>query len=515
MRRQRLFILAFIIVAVSGSIGFTSWYAARLHSTRYLRDVEQQVADFFAMPCQIAAVRPRSFFSRDFENVTIQLSDTGDQIFQCEQAIWREGAEGDGNGSRLELNRGQFIMGDALWEMQRYKRLIRPDIGADIGDLNLRVLRLDDFAIRFERDGFALRCSKAGGDVNFHDANTGTAEFVAHRLNGRDVPEGVRIKANLVCRPVLSVADIRLTVPALPLADLGLDAVLGVAPTMGEFAGKVTYMAGKDGGSQNAEIEGLLRDVQLAELTQRAPFGPYQGRASVRVDRARISDHLITHFRGNGQLDNVLLLPLAQPLGFTDLDGEASFVFDDIHLALSRIERIRFNGSVNKISLEQLLQHWGHGAATGVVTVRIDNFEMVGETIRAADIEVAVAPPPNEKGLVDRALLLDAAERGFGFEWPAALPQRLLPDEIEYVNIGMRLLVRDNQLRVLGTHGGDGRAIITIRDPVFGRPIAVFSERGDSYDLTPYIKQTIARMQSYDPDDVRQWLEDVIEKNRR
>ena len=140
---------------------------------------------------------------------------------------------------------------------------------------------------------------------------------------------------------------------------------------------------------------------------------------------------------------------------------------------------------------------------------------MVGETIRAADIEVSVAPPANQKGLIDRALLLDAAERGLGFQWPAALPKRLLPEKIEYVDIGARLLIRDNKLRVLGTHGSDGRAIITIRDPVFGRPLTIFSEPGHVYDLTPYINQVLTTIQSYQPDEVKQWLEDVVEENRR
>jgi len=515
MRRHRYIILALIVLAVSGSIGFTSWYAARLHSKHYLHDVEQQVTEFFGMPCQIAEVRPRSFYSRDFLDVTINMRETNAQVFNCELATWREGVEASGTGHRLELQNGRFVLGDALWEMQRYKHLIRPEIGADIGELNLRVLRLEDFAIQFERDGFQLSCSKAGGDVVFTDSNSGTATFVANRLNGRDVPDGVRIVANLISKPVLSVSDIRLTVPALPLPDLGLDAVLGTTPTSGVFAGKVAYMAGADGSPNQAELEGLLQDVQLAEFTQRAPYGPYEGRAGIRVDRARIANRSITHFRGGGRLDDVVLAPLATPLGFDRLDGVASFVFDEINLALSKVERIRFNGRVERISLEQLLRKWGKGSATGVVKVRIDNFEMVGETIRAADIEVSVAPPANQKGFIDRALLLDAAERGFGFEWPAALPKRLLPAKIEYVDIGARLLVRDNKLRVLGTHGSDGRAIITIREPVFGRALTIFGEPGRVYDLTPYVKQVLETIQSYQPDEVKQWLEEVVEENRR
>jgi len=35
------------------------------------------------------------------------------------------------------------------------------------------------------------------------------------------------------------------------------------------------------------------------------------------------------------------------------------------------------------------------------------------------------------------------------------------------------------------------------------------------YDLTPYIDQVLTTIQSYQPDEVKQWLEDVVEVNRR
>jgi len=78
-----------------------------------------------------------------------------------------------------------------------------------------------------------------------------------------------------------------------------------------------------------------------------------------------------------------------------------------------------------------------------------------------------------------------------------------LPKQLEYTQIGARLLVRDNQLRILGTHGSRGDTILTIK--VFGRDFGLVKEQLQTIDLKPYISSLLDRIRGYDPDRVRLW----------
>ena len=64
-------------------------------------------------------------------------------------------------------------------------------------------------------------------------------------------------------------------------------------------------------------------------------------------------------------------------------------------------------------------------------------------------------------------------------------------------------LVRDNLLRILGTHGDGGRAILTIK--VFGQPIELVKEQPGTIDLGPYFARALEGARTYDTDHVREW----------
>ncbi|MCA9257380.1 MAG: hypothetical protein KDA33_17155, partial [Phycisphaerales bacterium] len=357
------------------------------------------------------------------------------------------------------------------------------------------------------KERFRLTCSGASGDVDLSQPDVGVARFTAHQLNGAPVPDGVRIVAEFLPEEGLQVRDIRLSVPSIPLSALRLESFLGSDVTHGAFDGAIHYHIREEDGMPAVEVGGRIDDAELAELTQTAPYGPYQGNVSLTVDEARFADRLITHFQGRGAIRNLSFGSFAPLLQMPALDGAASFVFDDVHIALGIVHRLKLNGEVRDVSLAQLLNRWASGGATGTVTVRVNNFELIEETIRSADIEISVVPPASAKGYVERQLLLDVAEKALGFEWPSAIPKRMLPDRVEYVAIGARLIVRDNQLRVLGTHGSGGRAIVTIRDPIFGSEVAVAKERSGAIDLGPYVHEAFARMRSYRPEDVKGWID--------
>lgn len=507
MRTYRKLVLLAAILIVGGSIGGTSWYACRMHSVAYRQEAERDVTAFLAMPATIGDIRGRTFDSRDFVDVVVRLPNDGDVVFRCDSATWIEERR---DQHFLSMRRGAILLGDAVWENQRYRSLLREGIGSDLKALELRGIYLDEFRIAFQKGSFELECSGASGDIDLSKPGLGTARLTAHQLNGTAVPDGVRIVTEFVPDDGIQVRDIRLTVPSIPLPALRLESFLATEVSHGSFDGSIHYRIRAEDGMPEVEVGGRIDDAELAELTQTAPYGPYQGNVSLRVDEARFAERLITHFKGGGVIRSLSFASFAPLLQMPALDGNASFVFDEVHIALGLVHRIKLNGDVADVSLEQMLNRWAKGGATGTVGVRVNNFELMGETIRSADIEVIVAPPVDGDAYVERKLLLDVAEKALGFEWPSAIPRQLLPDRVEYVAIGARLIVRDNQMRVLGTHGAGDRSIVTIRDPVFGREVAVVKQRDGSIDLGPHVRQAFERMRSYRPEDVKGW----IDKNR-
>jgi len=116
---------------------------------------------------------------------------------------------------------------------------------------------------------------------------------------------------------------------------------------------------------------------------------------------------------------------------------------------------------------------------------------------------VTAVPPTDRAGTIDRDLLLAAAEKAFDFTWPETLPRDLLPERVEYTRLGLRLLVQDNRMRMLGTHGSRGDVILTAR--VFGAPIPIVKEQKSTTDLTPYLDLLFNRLRSYEPSQARDW----------
>jgi hypothetical protein len=289
--------------------------------------------------------------------------------------------------------------------------------------------------------------------------------------------------------------------PEVPLASIGISPILGGRITTGRFAGRVQYRRTSE--EPEILIDGSLEDADLAELTAASPLGPIAGRFSVSVWGAKIAGSTVTQFRGSGTLSDLSLASFGPLLGRSRLSGSATFNFDAVDLALGHINRLRMEGVVSGMFLEEWLQLLGHGSATGRLVIRVNNLDIVDDRIRSADIEINALPPTNAPGTIDRDLLLMAAEKAFDFSWPPSLSREVLPKQVEYAELGMRLLVRDNKLRILGTHGADGNTILTIK--LLGAPIGVVKEQPETIDLGPFLEQLLASVRTYDPARARDW----------
>ncbi len=507
MRPHRKILLALAVVLVGGSLGWTARYGLHLRSDSYRAEVERGLRDFFELPCDVGRIRGHTFESRVFEAVDVYLPDRRDRVFTCRTAIWHDKQDDGEAHSELDLIDGVLILGTDRWQWEDYRQVFESGLGHDFADLQLHHVSMSDFEVYFARGDVAVRCRKTSGTIDMSDPADGIAHLVAYELNGRQVNQGVQIDARFLPKNGVEVSEFVLTLPEVPLEAIGIGPALGGDITAGRFAGQVQYLRTAEQGE--VWIRGKLTDADVAELTRALPLGPFVGRLSITVDWAKVVNSVVTHFRGHGQVADFSLSPFAPLLGQDDLSGTAMFNIDQVDLALGHVNRLRLDGSVQGLALQELLRPWGAGSATGQLAIRVNNLDVVDDVIRSADVEITAVPPPQEKGTIDRSLLLSVAEKTLGFTWPAAIPQAILPEQVEYTEFGMRLLVRDNHLRVLGTHGEGGDTILTIE--VLGRQIGLMKERSGTIDLGPHLADLLERVRSYDPSRMRQWWESRAE----
>jgi hypothetical protein len=503
MRPHRKFLLVLAVVLVGGSIGWTAGYGLHLRSESYRKEVEHNLSLFFDLPCNVGRISGRTFSSRAFEDVEVWLPDRRDRVFSCRRAIWKEAASEGEPAKRLELIDGTLVLGSDRWRGDDYRQVFQSGLGHNFQDLDLSHVELSSFQILFDRGEVQVHCGDASGTVEMSDPQDGVAHLIAHELNDYRVTQGVRIDARFLPKNGVEVSEFVLALPEVPLAAIGVGPALKGNITDGRFSGRIHYE--KTDERPEIWLEGVLTDADLSQLTRAVPLGPFVGRVSVDVRGARVSDSLVTHLRGRGEITGLSLASFGPLLGVPSLSGNATFKLDAVDIAVGHVNRLRLTGSLGGLVLEEWLRPWGYGSASGQLQVRVNNLDVVEDKIESADIEVTVLPPRGRPGTIQRALLLTAAEQAFNMTWPESLPRDLLPEEVEYAQFGMRLLVRDNQLRILGTHGKDGDAILTIK--VWGRPLSVLKEQVGTIDLGPPLADLLSRARRADPSRVRQWWE--------
>ncbi|HKQ46529.1 MAG TPA: hypothetical protein VJZ71_00490 [Phycisphaerae bacterium] len=501
MPHTRPILLSFAILLVGGSLAWTTGYAIHLRSEDYRKEVEVDLSNFFELPSEVGRIRGRTFSSRSFHDVAIWLPDRRDQVFGCKEAVWHEVETAGGEHHELDLRDGVLALGSDRWVKEDFRQVLESGLGHNFEDLNLTRVGLAGFEVSFRKRDFAIRCRQTSGEIDVSDPANGIARLHAYELNGHPIAQGVQIYARFLPKNGVQVHEVQLSLPTVPLETIGLDSLLGGQVTHGRFSGSVQFL--QNASDPEVWVRGQLEDAELGELTRTIALGPLSGRISVNVDGARIARSVVTHLRGSGRIKKLSLASFAPLVSTGELAGTASFDIDVVDLAMGHVNRLRFGGVVEGLSLESILAPWGRGSATGRLSVRVNNIEIVDDHIKSADIEVSAVPPAGGQGTIDRALMLSAVEKAFHFAWPESLPQNLLPEKVEYAEFGLRLLVRDDQLRILGTHGDDGNTILTIR--IAGMTFGVVKSRPGHIDLGPYLTEMLERARAYDPERVRDW----------
>lgn len=501
MPLTRRLLLMVTIALVVGSLGLTSYYGLHLRSESYRKEVNSALDDFFQLPCEVEQIRGHTFESRAFEQVAVWLPDRRSRVFFCQTAIWHERKREGKDQNSLTLDNGLLVLGGDQWRRDDYSRILRSGLGHDFANLHLQNISLTDFRIRFASRGVSIDCEKTSGEIDMTNPVDGVARLTAYQLNGYRIGQGVRIDARFSPQNGLEVSQFVLSLPEVPLGVIGLGSILGNGVTTGRFAGQVEYRTTSS--EPELCLRGELRDAELGQLTKTLSRGPLSGCLSINVDAVRFNTASLLSFRGGGRITNFHLAPLAFWLGMESLSGTASINLGPVDLVPDRINRLHLDGNIDNLSLAPLLRYWSRGAITGDVQVRINNIDIVEDNLRSADIEVVVNPPPNQPGTIDRELLLSSAEKLLAFTWPESIPKSILPKKVEFTQLGVRLLVRDNQLRILGTHGSQGEVILTIQ--VLGQAIELVKAPASTLDLGPYLSAILKRARTYRTEHAREW----------
>lgn len=491
--RQRVFLCTF--AGVVASFGLTIGYAWYLRSPGHRRELEAEISEFVGMPVGFDRLAPLSFHAQAFEGVQARLWDTGPKVFACDRATWVEQLVGDEVGYHLHLRNGWLIVGTPEWRRYEYERLIAAGLQHDFADLGLQRVRLEDFDLRWVQDEFELRAERASGVIDFTRDGEGSAQLTCGAMNGQTVDEPIAISARFTSGAALDFHQVQLAIPRSTLDAFNLDDALGGPVCAGEFSGDVRFTQTE--GKPRWSFRGSLFDADLAELTRRLPGGPYAGTANLTVDRAEIEQRRLEALELTGELVGILIGQIWPGLD-PDREARTDLVVREARFVAGSVELLSVAGRIYGLDVQRATDLWGQGRVTGVAEVTIHSLIVLDDRLHVADVEVHVRPPQGEPGLIDRRTLALAAKELLGVDLAV-----MLPEQVEYAEFGARLKLDGDQLRVLGTHGADGRTLLTIR--LFGRDVGLVRQPDRTFTVPDPMAWLRTRAMRYDAEDVRSW----------
>lgn len=486
------------LVVTPGSLVATASYGFYLRSDAYRRSVEADLAEQLGMSVSIGGVRPLTLRSRALRDVRVAMVNPKTEVFACRRAVWRAMRSADGPRYTLDLIDGRLLVGTAEWSRAEYDSLLAGGLGHDFAALGVREVRVADLDLRFQHSMAEFLAGGASGVVRFDEEGVGRATLNCGHLNGFTVAEPVRISARFTPGERLMFHELTLTVPKLPLSVVGLVELGRREDVPGSFEGRITYRQGRDGAT--VDFKGSIHDADLANFTRSMRGGPMHGVVSLDVESATLHGQRLTGLVAHGTVGELELGELIPALAGPDAAARLDLTIDELRWRDGRVASLRASGRCGKVSLDGLLSLIGPGRMTGHATAVIHSLVVENDSLRAADVDLLAVAPQDGPGLIDRALLARAARAVSGFDITAALPP-----QIEYSQLGARLKIEGDQLRVLGSHGPKGQTILTIK--LLGRDWAIVKQPPWALtvpDLWPLLREQAGKV---DPQSVERWWE--------
>lgn len=485
MRPRRTLAAVCAFLAIGGLLGGTIGYGAYHRGERYRRHVEGLLTDFFGLPTDIGRIRPHTLHSRELLDVQMWLPDRRGRIFQCPRVIWDTSGAETAEGTVVHLFDADMTVGGEEWEHEDYMRVLRASLLHNFTDLDIRQVRFHNASLSRPRRDFELRAGGVDGNIVFDDEGRGLAELTSRSLNDVQVSEPIRIQARIDPHlPDDFLPEVTLQVPTLPLNGLGLDQTLKSPVTQGSFEGRITLRQSA-ASADVVELSGLAQDLRLEELTRSVSGGAVRGIVDLTIHRAVLEQDRLVTLRFSGEVRDLEVDTLLARFGWPAIGGRVHLQVYNGLADEETIHRLGLVGSWTGGSLDGLSEVlFGAPGVQGDLTVRVNSLIVEENELASGDVDVIAVPGNERPGTIARSLLVDLLEQQLGVKLPRFITS-LLPEQVQYVRMGAKLLIDGPHLRVLNLPGGRDSSILTIR--IGDREIPLVPEIDRVFDLKPLL----------------------------
>jgi hypothetical protein len=482
MRRGRYIALGALLVITLGSLATTAGYAWYLRSDGYRRYCSAYLSTSLDLPSEIGRVVPRSFSSREFQDVAVWLPGRRGKALSCRRALLTVTPKPENREAyEIELLGGTCEVSTRTWLREDYRRVIESGLKPGFDPGGPQRVRFGGMDLVFEHERFRGSLEDAHGVVVFEGLDHGWTTIECQSLNGWIAPEPATLNAQFSPRSGgIRIDGLKLQVPKLPVKVLRLGELMGVPVKSGTFSGQMAY--GETDGIQRASLSGTCYDASLAEWTAGLTTPPWRGTcAELELKELTLENRRPQRLAFRGVLTGVVLGDVLAPLGLADIGGELVLRVREVDLSPDGIDKLVASGQCTGVSLAKVTQALGWGTMSGTASLNLTDLTVEHNRLRSLEARIQVEDKGEAKW-IEGKLLTQAASRALKLNLPPVLPER-----IEYTQLGLRLDVRDESLHVFGTHGEHEKTILTVR--MFGSDVPLLFEPEQPFDLTVWLDQ--------------------------
>lgn len=491
MRSARYVALVLLAGLTFGSLLTTAGYAWYLRSDRYRNYCADTLSASLGLPSEIGRVVPRSRWAREFQEVRVWLPQRRGEAAFCRCAVLTYISDADDpEAYELELLGGRCEVSTRTWLREDYRFVLESGLRPGFDPEGPRRVVFSGMDLAFRRERFQAALRHASGVVRFADPHLAQATVTCREFNGHVASEPVTLQGAFSPQETgVRLDRVKLVVPELPLAIVGLDKLADLDLRSGSFRGQLLYCETAD--RRQLTASGKIFGLQLAECTAGLLTRPWRGSApELELEELTLVNDDFGRLRFGSVLTGVVLGDVLAPVGLAAVGGRLTLYVRAADLSPAGIERFVASGRCDDISLESLSEALGWGGMTGTARIVIDDLTIQQNRVVSLDMEIAVDPPADESNWIQRELVSEVLRRVIGVPLPS-----FLPDRFEYTRLGVRLEVRDELLYVFGTHGQREKTILTVK--VGEQELPVITEPADPFDLSSHLDQLRARLAEY------------------
>lgn len=489
MRPSRHILVILLAAGLFGSLALTGGYAWYLRSDTYRASCAAVLQESLGLPSAIARVVPRSWTAREFQNVRVWLPQRRDEAAYIERAILRSTPQPNNpDAYELQLINGRCEVSTRTWLRADYRRMLESGLKPGFDPDGPRRVVFSGMNLAFSRDQFQAALHDASGVVEFVYPDHGEAAITCRQLNGHETAQAVTLHADFSPQTTRIQLDrVQLAVPWLPLRALNLGHLAGINPQEGAFRGHLTYREVSD--DRTVLVSGQVRNLALADVS--APYFPRPWRGTAReieLTQLKVRNGTPERLHFSGRIDDVVLEDILAPWGITQTGGDVELHVRVGELSTKGIDHLVVVGRCENVVLDGLVSAFYSGRMHGKATVVIDDLTIIDNHVHALDATVTVPRASEDQpNWIERTLLSEVLADTMGIALPTFLPERF-----EFVELGVRLELRDEVLVVFGTHGPNESTILTI--DVGGYELPIVNEPEAAFDLSPVFAALRARM---------------------